>query len=321
MKVPGGRKRPDATAPAKVRAKAEIGATLKYSVRREVTEQIPEDVTRAKASAWLTILSPITEWAGLKGDQLRHKRELLRIHREETLTAILRRAAPELARIPKPIEPVPVKFLIPFLENASLEEPDSELVKMWAGLLVSSAGNYSGDNVYYTRILSHMSSIQARLFEEIIGRRGPESVENTLDGIFADYQHDFLLDLITTRFTDAKRTPRTLASAWSIVSRSLNVEGMVIKHIDLGRKGDVDDFTNGCPPYSIYKDENRNDFAILTGLGVINYTDTGYFVLGDRWDVKVMAYYVSPLGLRFATACGVASEVRSKRATRSARSG
>jgi hypothetical protein len=115
-----------------------------------------------------------------------------------------------------------------------------------------------------------MSSIQARLFEEIIGGQGPESVESTLDNVFADYQYDFILDLIKTRFTDAKRTPRTLASAWSIVSKSLNVEGIVIKHIDLGRKGGVDDFTNGCPPYSIYKDENRNDFAILTGLGIIN---------------------------------------------------
>jgi hypothetical protein len=303
--VPGGRKRSDVTAPVKVRAKAELGATMKYTVRKKITEQIPEDVTRAKASAWLTILSPITEWAGLKGDQLRHKRELLRIHQEETLTAILRCAAPGLAKLEGPIEPVPAKFLIPFLENASLEDPDSELVNLWAGLLVSSAGNYSGDNVYYVRLLSQMSSIQAQLFEAIIGERGPGSVEATMDNIFAGFRHDFLLDLIVTRFGRAKRSPRTLSSAWSIISRLLNVEGLVIEHIDLGRKGEPDDYASGAPPYSYYDDKRANDFDILTGLGILNYTDTGYFVLGEQWDVKVMSYYVSRLGLKFATACGV----------------
>lgn len=122
------------------------------------------------------MLSPFTQWAGLIGDKLSHKRELLRIQQEGTLNAVLRDAAPRLAALKKPVNPIPLKFLVPFLESASLEEPDSDLVRIWANLLVSSAENYSADNVYYVRIVSQISSISARLFEEIIGPRGPKSV-------------------------------------------------------------------------------------------------------------------------------------------------
>src|SRR6266567_3089259 len=52
------------------------------------TQQVPADVTRAKAGAWLDLISPLTEWAGLKGDALRHKREMLRVQREDVLAEI-----------------------------------------------------------------------------------------------------------------------------------------------------------------------------------------------------------------------------------------
>jgi hypothetical protein len=55
-------------------AKVEATARASYQHKKTVTEIIPPDVTRAKADAWLTLILPITEWAGLRGDQLRHKR-------------------------------------------------------------------------------------------------------------------------------------------------------------------------------------------------------------------------------------------------------
>jgi hypothetical protein len=119
---------------AKAEATAKVAAIAKYEVKKQITEVIPEDVTRAKASAWLTLLSPITHWAGLKGDQLAHKRHLLRIQQEETLAEIAQRAMPRIKALGKPITPVPAKFLVPFLEKASLEEPDSRLNNIRQGL-------------------------------------------------------------------------------------------------------------------------------------------------------------------------------------------
>jgi len=95
-----------------INASAKIGASAKYEVKKTITEHIPEDVTRAKSGTWLTILSPITQWAGLVGDKLAHKRALLRIQQEETLAEIIQRAAPKLALLKRPIEPVPINRLL-----------------------------------------------------------------------------------------------------------------------------------------------------------------------------------------------------------------
>ncbi|MGT2501009.1 hypothetical protein ACVOMS_09695 [Bradyrhizobium guangxiense] len=47
-------------------AKAEIVAKATYQRRRFTTEVIPPDVTRAKASAWLDLVSPLLNGQDLK---------------------------------------------------------------------------------------------------------------------------------------------------------------------------------------------------------------------------------------------------------------
>jgi hypothetical protein len=106
--------------------------------------------------------------------------------------------------------------------------------------------------------------------------------------------------------------------------KTLKIQGVVVEHIDLGNEltGTAigpDDYASGCPPYSIYSDKQSNDFAILRGLGRTEYVDTGFILLSGHWKVKVMAHYVSTLGLAFAEACGVqASFARSKQSPRRA---
>jgi hypothetical protein len=290
-----------------VRADVEIGASAKYELKKTVTEHVPADVVRAKNSAWLTALSPFTQWAGLIGDKLAHKRNLLRIQHEEAISAILERAAPRLRAIQGPIKPIPLKFLVPFLENASLEEPDSALIEMWATLLVSSAEEYNENNLYYVRLISQMSSVQAKIFENIIGPFGVHSVLVAMEQYFFHGQN-FLRDRIFDEFNKSKRTLHTLETSWKKIEKAVNIQGVVIEHIDLGhvvRKRERDEYTSGPPSFSIYDDKQENDYLILRGLGLIEYTDTGDFEINNQWNIKVMGYYISPLGLAFAEACGV----------------
>jgi hypothetical protein len=42
--------------------KAELVAKATYQRKHSTTEVVPPDVTRAKAGAWLDLISPITEW-------------------------------------------------------------------------------------------------------------------------------------------------------------------------------------------------------------------------------------------------------------------
>ena len=51
--------------------KVEATTSARYSRERKITQLIPADVTRANAGAWLDLISPITQWAALKGDALR----------------------------------------------------------------------------------------------------------------------------------------------------------------------------------------------------------------------------------------------------------
>src|SRR5580704_17210450 len=122
---------------ARATAKVEAVAKATYQRKKTTTEVVPPDVTRAKAGAWLTLLSPITEWAGLKGDALKFRRRLLRIQQEETLLRIAQSVRAKLAdaHISRPI---PRKILVPALEKPSLEDAtDDVMVDRWANLLSS----------------------------------------------------------------------------------------------------------------------------------------------------------------------------------------
>lgn len=102
---------------ASASAKVEAVAKASYSRKRTTTEVIPPDVTRARTGAWLDLISPLTEWAGLKGDQLRAKRIQLRLQREDVLSEIVDRARAQISATSIPTKTIPNKFLVPFLET------------------------------------------------------------------------------------------------------------------------------------------------------------------------------------------------------------
>ena len=81
-------KTPKSTMTAKAVLSAKAVASAKFTRKRIIQESVPADVTRAKATARLDLISPLTEWAGLKGDELRQKRVQLRLQREDVLTRI-----------------------------------------------------------------------------------------------------------------------------------------------------------------------------------------------------------------------------------------
>jgi len=143
-----------------------VSTALSLKYERSVTEQIPEDVTRARSAAWLDLLSPLTEWAGLRGDELRHRRQLLRVQQEERLAEIVEQAHKKIAAVgPRQI---PLKFLVPFLEQASIEEDSPELKNMWSSLLASAAEDYSSQHIHFVSIISRLSARQAEIFRKIL---------------------------------------------------------------------------------------------------------------------------------------------------------
>jgi hypothetical protein len=62
-----------------------------------------------------------------------------------------------------------MKFIVPFLEQASLEEPSSTLVDLWANLLASAAEEFDPHHIYFVSMISRMSPSQGKVLKEIIG--------------------------------------------------------------------------------------------------------------------------------------------------------
>jgi hypothetical protein len=133
--------------------------------KKTISETIPEDVTREKAGRWLDVISPITEWCGLIGDQLHDKRKLLRLEREAALHELA--AKLKLKVEGQIITPIPTKQLIPALEKVSLEKPGSEFIERWANLLASAATNPGDDIQTCGSILAELGHNEAKLLNDI----------------------------------------------------------------------------------------------------------------------------------------------------------
>ncbi|MBI2714655.1 MAG: hypothetical protein HYX37_09385 [Rhizobiales bacterium] len=165
------RKKPKIKIVATGSAKAELVAKASYQHKKTVTEVIPPDVSRAKAERWLDLISPLTEWAGLRGDQLRGKRELLRLQQEDSLLRVGEQVRERLKKIGVLPRPIPTKALVPLLEKASLESPDSKLIEAWANLIASASVNYDSEVITFSSILSEIGPREGSIIERMFGSR------------------------------------------------------------------------------------------------------------------------------------------------------
>jgi hypothetical protein len=147
-----------------------MSADISYSISKQVTEIVPEDVSRARHNAWLDLISPLTEWAGLKGDQVRYRRQQLRLQQEDNLIRVGLRARQQIERDGRKPEAVPTKALVPLLESASLEDGDSELLELWGNLLASAAIEFGPDVLTCIAILRELGPVEVRLLNDMAAK-------------------------------------------------------------------------------------------------------------------------------------------------------
>ncbi|NGO50980.1 Abi-alpha family protein [Allomesorhizobium camelthorni] len=103
------------------------------------------------------LLSPFSEAGGVVGDHIRFFRQ------SSALRAIAR--AREIA-VERGLElrPVPPKFLLQWVEKASLEdESEDNLTEQWAELLASASANYKSAHVAYADLLGQIDKKDAEL--------------------------------------------------------------------------------------------------------------------------------------------------------------
>lgn len=143
----------------------------------KVNLKVPEDVTRDTASFARRILGPLAEIGDLFSDKVR----LLRFR---SATKTLNRAA-EIAK-ENGISPkaIPMKFLVPFIEDCSLEEEDSPFIEQWAALLASASKGFDPLHVAIRDVLKNISAKEA----ELIGALGTAIQTKLLEDKVGSYQ-------------------------------------------------------------------------------------------------------------------------------------
>jgi hypothetical protein len=289
---------------AAARATAEAKAI--YSRKKTITEVVPPDVTRAKAGAWLDLISPLTEWAGLKGDELRHKREILRLQREDTLGEIAYRARRRLSKELGTLSRIPIKFIVPFLEQASLEEPESVLVDLWANLLVSASEGFDPHHIHFVGLISRLSSTQGEILKKLIGTESVSDLERAMKEIewclpAQNIGRAFGHEIAQSKVNDDD-------SLIEFIKRFFDCPG-----VQVVQAGFVNVLANKYYRVEFehrqYDNHREVDYSILDGAGLIKTINTNLFVgepfVDSRWNFTMSYYYLTSLGFEFAKACRI----------------
>ncbi len=84
-----------------------------------MTLEVKIEGTKGLSKAIVEAFSPLTEALGTLGDRIR-------IYRQLSLMRSLRRAQEIAEEEHLPLKQPPLKFLVPFLEDCSLEEPQHD---------------------------------------------------------------------------------------------------------------------------------------------------------------------------------------------------
>jgi hypothetical protein len=138
----------------------DVGLGAKASLEVKVSTEIPPQSTCRLVDALTDLIRPISEQRGLRADQIR----LQRLEVAIKIAKMVRHLA-EIEN--QSIYPLPNKFLVPFLEKASLEELDSVMIDRWADLLLSSAADPATAHPRYIQILSELTPLEAQLLRRI----------------------------------------------------------------------------------------------------------------------------------------------------------
>ena len=125
---------------------------------------VPADVTRSAIGFLQRLVGPAAEVADLLSDKIRFFRFKTAMKTAQIAEKIAKEKRLNVSQ-------VPLKFLVPFLENCSLED-EPHLTQKWANLLSKAAAKYENEYLLYSTILKEMSGADARLLDLMLQSGG-----------------------------------------------------------------------------------------------------------------------------------------------------
>jgi hypothetical protein len=262
--------------------------------------------TKELSNALVEMFSPVTEALGTLGDRVR-------IYRQVSLLRSLKRAKQIAVEEGLALNEPPLKFLVPYLEDCSLESPeDDTLIDMWARLLVDAARTPKSEHNLFIRILREMSAPEARLFRFIASpsTHSHSASPRHLEDVESDWRTEYV-SISIRRAIDRLGGLGELTSEDRLELLALYIHeesetaGSVIYYLDIaeGVPGHYPiDSLYSSPRGPIDDDFDSSSFSILKALGLIGDFKSPEIWFG-RYCFVVYTYYVTGFGAKFAQAC------------------
>jgi hypothetical protein len=231
------------------------------SLKAEIKTEIPKESSGRLLDALTDIFRPFSERRGLRADQIR-------LQREDVLIEIAKRARVRLKIEGAQPQEVPGKFLIPFMEKASLEEAESQLIDTWAELLATASQNYGSSLVRYVSVLAELSSREVKFLEKMISAcrstRPLSFVNDAPHGFDEWFVSDFLdRAAAQSKTKSGKLSERKVSKAADTVIKALEVPGGLVMHLAIG------EYMFQHSDFEIHDTNDTGAAAILESLGLV----------------------------------------------------
>ena len=264
----------------------------------KVSTEIPAQSMGRFVDAVIDCPRPFSEGRGLKGDQIR-------LQREEVLIKVAQKARQRMEIENQPIHPLPNKFLVPFLEKASLEEIDSVLVDRWADLLAASSMDPVSAHPRFVQILSEITGNDVDLLRAI-ALNGIHNTSHPEDAFFdCPYLYDPLhkQQVVAKWFLEHSPNVRDIFAYAEDMFSNLGVSLVNVLLHEFKSKDlfgpMLSDFVKNRPPAA--KLNVSINLNILSSLEILS--KGRLHIANDRFDVDIFYVSMTELGIELLMKC------------------
>jgi hypothetical protein len=276
--------------------KSPISVDIGIGAKAEIRTEIPSSSAGRFLDALTDVFRPFSEKRGLRADQIR-------LQREDVLIKIARKARERLAVEHLTPQPLPNKFLVPFLEAASLEDlRDEKLTDMWANLLAATSRTPHSKNSIFINILKELTSEEALLFEYIFTHYASRGRKVTSHWHFVDASYSLRPPhlFIFVRDQLLKGNPET----WPLkIVKHFDGPGLHIRAITIAkgrqREYPLEDIADFYEPTRPVRAFSELSFDLLVRIALLSKVEIEELWVSEDYAIDLTAYVATEVGIEF----------------------
>lgn len=146
----------------------------------EIKVELPAEIPKTAVKFLQQLFGSVTEASEYFADKIRYARWKAAVRRVEDAAKFAKEHGLSCNE-------VPIKFLVPFLEKASLEDESSELSRLWSKLLANASNKFEWKLALLPEILSQIGAAEALLLGQL--------VNSTLEWSSQEGREEFVMDI------------------------------------------------------------------------------------------------------------------------------